>query len=97
VAYDGQEALDKMPIFKPEIVLLDIGLPRIDGYEVARRIRSQFDQHVRIIAMSGYGQAQNQNLAEKAGSEQYWVKPVDIEVLQRYLACPPPKGDKNQA
>jgi PAS domain S-box-containing protein len=97
VAYDGQEALDKMPIFKPEIVLLDIGLPRIDGYEVARRIRRQFDQHVRIIAMSGYGQAQNQNLAEKAGIEQYWVKPVDIEVLQRYLACPPPKGDKNQA
>jgi len=70
----------------PNTVLLDIGLPRMDGYELAQRILAGFNHEVRIIAMTGYGQPQDRQRAEEAGIPEYLVKPVDLDMLHQVLA-----------
>jgi CheY-like chemotaxis protein len=76
------DALDAFESFKPEIVLLDIGLPEMDGYEVATRLR-----HTRaaveplLIAVTGYGQADDRERSKAAGFDHHLVKPVDIQKL----------------
>jgi CheY-like chemotaxis protein len=70
-------------------VLLDIGLPEIDGYEVARRIRAIPDlADVRLVALTGYGQAEDKRRTEAAGFDSHLVKPVDLAELQRTLTLP---------
>lgn len=88
VVYNGEQAVDAIPRFRPDTILLDIGLPFIDGYELARRIRRSFDYHIRIIAMTGYGQPQDRDRAKEAGIREYLVKPVDPQVLKEALARP---------
>jgi CheY-like chemotaxis protein len=76
--------------FRPTAVLLDIGLPGMDGYEVARRLRSHNgDESMRLIAVTGYGQAADRARAEKAGFEHHLVKPVAIGELERILGHGP--------
>ena len=76
------------PNYKPEIVLLDIGLPEIDGYEIARRIRASPDhRHVRLIALTGYGQTDDRQRARASGFDAHLVKPVEFAALQRVLAA----------
>lgn len=71
----------------PEVVLLDIGLPDMDGYEVARRLRSQSRlQEALLVALTGYGQAADRQLAEGAGFDHHLVKPVDLEELRRIIS-----------
>jgi CheY-like chemotaxis protein len=78
------------PEFHPDVVLLDIGLPGIDGYEVARRLRGQADlPGLLIIAVTGYGQESDRQRAREAGFDQHLVKPVDLEILRRLLAAAP--------
>ena len=90
VTYSSADALAKLGEFKPDIVLLDIGLPEIDGYEIARRIRdSPEHRHMRLIALTGYGQADDRQRAKESGFDDHLVKPVEFVALQRVLAAQP--------
>lgn len=85
-AFTGPDALIVAAEFKPEVVLLDIGLPGMDGFEVARRLRAMpAFQKIQIIAMSGYGRREDRSLALEAGFDEYLVKPIELEVLREYL------------
>ena len=76
-AADGASALARFEEFQPEIVLLDIGLPDLDGYEVARRMRSRAGEEVQLVALTGFGQSEDKRRAAEAGFDQHWTKPVD--------------------
>ncbi len=90
VARTGIEALERAPEFRPDVVLLDIGLPGLDGYEVARRLRAQDTQRVvRLVAITGWGQPDDRARAQEAGFDLHLVKPVGPEDLQKALAAQP--------
>jgi PAS domain S-box-containing protein len=83
VALDGTSAVDRVKQFRPDVVLLDIGLPDVNGYEVARRVRRlEGVRQPQLIALTGWGQQQDKRLAAEAGFDQHWTKPVDIVRLQ---------------
>jgi PAS domain S-box-containing protein len=87
VSYGSADALERVARFRPAIVLLDIGLPEMDGYEVARRIRAMRDiDPPRLIALTGYGQTEDRRRAKEAGFDSHLVKPVEFPALQRALA-----------
>jgi CheY-like chemotaxis protein len=86
--YGAREALHAVATFKPEVVLLDIGLPELDGYEVAQRLRAS-GSTVRLIALTGYGQAEDIQRTRAAGFDAHLVKPVDFAVLERLVAEKP--------
>ncbi len=86
VAHDGLEALDCARRQSPEVVILDIGLPGMDGYEVARRLREELARdELLMIAVTGYGQDQDREHALQNGFDHHLVKPVDITELKRLL------------
>jgi PAS domain S-box-containing protein len=88
-AFDGAQALKKTESFAFEIAILDIGLPVIDGYELARRLRERSpDRMIRFIAVTGYGTEEDRGRSRAAGFEAHFVKPIDHEVLLRRLAAP---------
>jgi CheY-like chemotaxis protein len=94
VAYGGQMALDKLARFAPDTVLLDIGMPEIDGYEVARRIRLEPRyERVMLVALTGWGQDQDYRLSQTAGFDHHLVKPPDIDELRTALARGPRTAD----
>jgi CheY-like chemotaxis protein len=84
-AFAGPSALETAGVFLPEIVLLDIGLPGMDGYEVARRLRAEHDG-CRLIALTGYGRDDDRQRSREAGFDHHLVKPVDLEELKRALS-----------
>ena len=87
IVHNGPAALAAAPVWKPNVVLLDIGLPGVDGYEVARRLRAEpVTAGVLLIAMTGYGQDRDRQLSSEAGFDHHLVKPVDPDVLQGLLA-----------
>ena len=87
-ANDGRQALDAMASFRPEIVFCDIGLPNIDGYEVARRVRQQPDLNgIKLIALTGWGQDQDKQRTREAGFDHHLVKPVAVKTLRELLAA----------
>jgi signal transduction histidine kinase len=88
-AADGFQGLATAAAARPDIALIDIGLPGIDGYEVARRMRANPDtHHVKLIALTGYGLADDQRRVMDAGFDMHLVKPVDVEQLLRAIdAC----------
>jgi CheY-like chemotaxis protein len=86
VRFDGKSALLDAPGFGPDVLVLDIGLPDMDGYELARRLRSEpAIAQARYLALTGYGQAHDRTLARAAGFDHHFVKPVDIVALQAVL------------
>jgi signal transduction histidine kinase/ActR/RegA family two-component response regulator len=87
VAHDGLKALEIASEFGPEVILLDIGLPGLDGYEVARRLRSKpgFEAVV-LVALTGWGQEQDRQQSREAGFDQHLVKPVAPEMLRELLS-----------
>jgi PAS domain S-box-containing protein len=86
VVYDGMQALQAADEFRPDVVLLDIGLPGINGYEVARRLRSRKGgQSAKIIAITGWGQDADRARAREAGFDVHLVKPVDEAALQHLV------------
>lgn len=86
VAGDGRQALDLAAARSPEIVLVDIGLPGMDGYEVARRLRTTPQgRQMRLLAVTGYGDAENRQRSLEAGFDAHLVKPVDPEALTRMI------------
>jgi PAS domain S-box-containing protein len=86
VRFDGKSALADVAAFGPQVLVLDIGLPDMDGYELARRLRAEpATGQARYLALTGYGQAHDRTLARVAGFDHHFVKPVDIEALQAVL------------
>jgi PAS domain S-box-containing protein len=84
--YSAQDALERVESFKPDVVLLDIGLPGMDGYEVARRLRARPGfERVRLVALTGYGQAEDRERTRGAGFDGHLVKPVDFSLLEQVL------------
>ncbi len=80
-AHDGYSAIEEARNHRPDVILLDIGLPGLDGYEVARTLRAEgFDQTV-IIAVSGYGEVRARNDSTQSGFDHHLVKPVDFDSL----------------
>jgi CheY-like chemotaxis protein len=86
VAYDGPTGLDQAKKSKPEVVLLDIGLPGMDGYQVAAHLRQEETvKDATIIAISGYGQEEDLRLAKEAGFDHHLVKPIASADLFKLL------------
>jgi PAS domain S-box-containing protein len=86
-AYDGLEAVEAAEAFHPELILLDIGLPKLNGYDVARRIRLQaWGRDVILVALTGWGQDEDRRRSQEAGFNFHIVKPVDIAALENLLA-----------
>lgn len=87
-ASDGQEGIDKAKKFHPEVILLDIGMPKQNGYECAQRIRQQpWGQDLVLVALTGWGQDQDKQMAMEAGFDHHLTKPVDPDSLERILAA----------
>jgi len=87
-AYRGAEALTLASTFHPEIVFLDLGLPGMDGYEVARRLRAQPEQaRMTLIALTGYGRESDFARSKEAGIDHHLIKPVDLTDLQPFLSA----------
>lgn len=88
-AYDGAGALTAADAYRPDLILLDIGLPRMDGYEVARRLRANpvFDQSL-LVALTGYGTEEDRRRSAAAGFDQHVVKPPSLQVLNEVLTHP---------
>jgi CheY-like chemotaxis protein len=85
-AYDGPGALNQVQAFCPDVVLLDLAMPGMDGYEVARRLRSlpAFEK-VLIVALTGNAQARDRRLSREAGIDHHLVKPLDTDVLLQLI------------
>ena len=88
VAHSGSDALEKLRSFGPDSVLLDIGMPDMDGYEVARRIRATAEySRILLIALTGWGQEHDQRRSRAAGFDHHVVKPPDIDRLRELLTA----------
>jgi PAS domain S-box-containing protein len=86
IARDGREALEAAARFQPQVALLDIGMPHLDGYEVCRRLRGQPDGgRLLIIALTGWGQADDRRRSEEAGFDEHLVKPADVRAIEALL------------
>jgi signal transduction histidine kinase/CheY-like chemotaxis protein len=87
VAHDGPASLDLFEAFDPQVCLLDIGLPMMDGYELARRIRAKANGHgIRLVAITGWGQDTDRERSRDAGFDLHLTKPVDLDALEAALA-----------
>jgi CheY-like chemotaxis protein len=84
-AASGAEALELAASFDPQIVLLDIGLPGMEGYEVARRLRAELHLNPAIVAMTGYGREEDRRRSREAGLHAHLVKPVEPDALKALL------------
>jgi CheY-like chemotaxis protein/two-component sensor histidine kinase len=93
VASDGPSALETIPVFRPDVVLLDLGLPVMDGFELAERVRSDSRlAKVSLIAVTGYGQEVDRRRTREAGFASHLVKPVDLETLEALIRAPGDAG-----
>ena len=91
VAEDGSSGVERTLFLRPDVALIDIGLPGLDGYQVAERIRAEMpDAGTRLIALTGYGQPDDKRRALAAGFNAHLVKPVDFDDLRRLLTAPAP-------
>ncbi len=86
-AHDGLEAVRAAEVFRPDVVLLDIGLPKLNGYEAARRIREQpGGGDIVLIAVTGWGQEEDRRRSKEAGFNHHMVKPLEPAALEKLLA-----------
>jgi len=87
VTYDGAAALEAFDAFGPEIAFIDIAMPGMDGYEVARRVRARESRRPLLVALTGFGQEEDRNRALEAGFDLHLVKPATIQALRDILAA----------
>lgn len=93
IAYDGVEALQEAGAFRPDLVLLDVGMPRMDGYEACRRLREQpWGAAIRVVAVTGWGQEHDRRRSQQAGFDQHLVKPVAPTEIADILGAAAPRG-----
>ncbi|MGQ0648847.1 MAG: ATP-binding response regulator, partial [Gemmatimonadaceae bacterium] len=94
VAFDGAAAIAVAEEFRPTFILMDIGMPRMNGYDAARRIRSEpWGEGIRMIALTGWGQEGDKSLAHEAGFDDHVTKPAEPEAIARALAAPAPQRE----
>jgi signal transduction histidine kinase len=86
VVYNGQDAVDAVASFEPDVVLLDLGMPVMDGFEAARSIRDRVGPRLQLVALSGWGQDEDRRRGKEAGFDEHVLKPVAVETLARLLA-----------
>jgi CheY-like chemotaxis protein len=86
VVYDGESALEMMQEYQPEVILLDIGMRTLDGYETCQRIRRLFGKRIPVVALTGFGQEQDKERAERAGFDAHLTKPADGSALAAIVA-----------
>ena len=86
VAADGLQAVARAETFRPQIAFLDIGMPLMDGYEAARRIRETLGDRVVLVALTGWGQDEDKRLSHEAGFNHHLTKPPDPEVVEQLIA-----------
>jgi CheY-like chemotaxis protein len=87
LAHSGRQALERVASFNPDVVLLDIGMPGMDGYEVARRIRANpAHRNMQLIALTGWGQDEDRQRSAAAGFNHHLVKPADVDKLRQLLS-----------
>ena len=93
VVHDGREALSTIESVQPEVALLDIGMPELNGYEVAHQVRRQaHGQQMMLIAVTGWGQASDKARAAAAGFNHHFTKPVEPERLSELLRATAPNS-----
>jgi CheY-like chemotaxis protein len=98
IVRDGPAALSALNSYRPETVLLDIGLPGMDGYEVARRARQLPEgRELTLVAVTGWGQAEDRRRSKEAGMDHHLVKPVDIAALEKLLTTLAAKNDSGRS
>ena len=85
IAYDGKTAIETFRSFSPDVVLLDIELPEMDGYEVARSLRGEMKSTAILIALTGYGQAEDRTKVENAGFDYHLIKPIALAEIEKIL------------
>jgi CheY-like chemotaxis protein len=86
-AYSGPEALKVCTTFRPQVILLDIGMPEMNGHEVARRLRKDPESAgITIVALTGWGQDEDRQLSQDAGFDHHLVKPLEFATLQTMLS-----------
>jgi DNA-binding response OmpR family regulator len=89
VCHDGRAGLDAAGEFRPDVVLLDIGLPGLDGYAVARLLRDRPEhRNAVLIAITGYGRDEDRQRSDGAGLDHHFVKPINLSALEALLADP---------
>jgi CheY-like chemotaxis protein len=92
-AHNGLEAFERAVAFRPDVLVLDIGMPKLNGYEVARKIRAEeWGTQVVLIALTGWGQADDRRKSQDAGFDHHLVKPVTPEALEGILAKVQPRA-----
>ena len=91
-AYDGLVAIEVAEEFQPEVILLDVGLPGLNGYKVAQRIRERRGANVVLIALTGWGQEEDRRRSKEAGLDHHLTKPVEFDDLTKLLADLKPRG-----
>jgi CheY-like chemotaxis protein len=97
VANHGDEALVLAREFHPDLVLLDLGMPDVDGFDVARRLRAEPDgAAIELIAMSGWGHASARDQAVQAGFDRHFLKPITVAHLTALLGVPPKSTPRNK-
>jgi len=89
-AHDGESGIEVAAAFHPDLILMDIGMPKLNGYDACRRIREQpWGENIEMVALTGWGQADDRRKSQEAGFDRHMVKPVDLDVLTKLLAhCP---------
>jgi DNA-binding response OmpR family regulator len=87
IAYDGVEAVGIASEYRPDAIVLDIGMPKMNGYEVAKKLRAESGKDLNIIALSGWGQEADKQRSRESGVDHHLVKPLDPSSLLRLLAC----------
>jgi CheY-like chemotaxis protein len=93
VAHDGLEALQKAERFRPDVVFMDLGMPKMDGIEAARNLRAlPGGQGIVLVALTGWGQTTDRQRTHNAGFDAHLVKPVDSDVLAELLAAERPRS-----
>jgi len=91
-AFDGEQAINVARHLSPDVVLLDIGLPKMNGYEVCRNLRGEpWGKNLTLVALTGWGQEEDRRRSKEAGFDTHLVKPVDLKALTRMLAALPLK------
>jgi CheY-like chemotaxis protein len=93
---DGPSALEAAAANPPDVMLIDIGMPDMDGYELARRVRAdEALRHITLVALTGYGQEEDRQQAFAAGFDYHLVKPVDVDQFRSLVAEIPPSKRAN--
>ena len=96
IAYDGPAAIEAAVSFRPQVLILDLGLPGLDGYHVARKLRQEpAVAEALFVALSGYGRDEDQRRSSEAGFDHHFIKPVDVNCLMEVLSIAAPNGTRS--